>query len=99
MRIQPGSFSELPNVETATPAPSTSAAEPSSFASEVLALVSSVSEQQQTAEVESAQLAQGAGNIHETALALEKADVGMRLMMKGRNKIIEAYQEISRMPL
>ncbi len=37
--------------------------------------------------------------LHDVALALEKADVSMRLMVKTRNKVVEAYQEIMRMPV
>jgi len=42
-------------------------------------------------------LARGDGNLHEATLALEKADVSMRLATKVRNKFVEAYQEIMRM--
>ncbi len=42
-------------------------------------------------------LALGAGNLHETSLALEKADTAMRVLMKVRNKVVDAYQEIMRM--
>ncbi len=37
------------------------------------------------------------GNIHETMLAIEKADISFRMMMQVRNKIVEAYQEVMRM--
>jgi len=36
-------------------------------------------------------------NLHETMIALEKADISFRLMMEVRNKIIDAYHEIMRM--
>lgn len=36
-------------------------------------------------------------NLHETMIAMEKADISFRLMMEVRNKIIEAYHEIMRM--
>ena len=36
-------------------------------------------------------------DIHQTMIALEKADVSFQLMMKVRNKIIAAYDEIRRM--
>jgi flagellar hook-basal body complex protein FliE len=42
-------------------------------------------------------VALGGGNLHETALALEKADVALRLAVKVRNKVVEAYQDIMRM--
>ncbi|MFO7738313.1 MAG: flagellar hook-basal body complex protein FliE [Desulfatiglandaceae bacterium] len=41
-----------------------------------------------------------AGNekdIHQTMIALEKAEVSFKLMMQVRNKIISAYEEIMRM--
>lgn len=37
------------------------------------------------------------GNIHETMLAIQKAEVSFKMMMQVRNKIINAYQEIMRM--
>ncbi len=46
-----------------------------------------------------AKLAVGEGNVHEAALMLEKADIQMRLLVKARNKVVEAYQEIMRMPV
>jgi flagellar hook-basal body complex protein FliE len=36
-------------------------------------------------------------DIHETMINLEKADVSFKLMMRVRNKIIEAYREVMRM--
>jgi len=36
-------------------------------------------------------------NLHETMIALEKADISFRLMMEVRNKIIDAYNEVMRM--
>lgn len=39
----------------------------------------------------------GAGNLHETMLALEKADITMRLATKVRTKLVDAYNEVMRM--
>jgi|SRR6185437_11342778 len=36
-------------------------------------------------------------NIHETMLAIERADTSLKLMMQVRNKILDAYKEIMRM--
>jgi len=38
-------------------------------------------------------------NIHETMIAIEKANISFQLIMQVRNKILDAYQEIMRMPL
>jgi flagellar hook-basal body complex protein FliE len=59
--------------------------------------IQKVDELQASADVQAERVALGGGNLHEMALALEKADVGMRLAMKVRNKIVDAYQEIMRM--
>ncbi len=37
------------------------------------------------------------GNVHETMIALDKADVSFRMMIKVRTKIIDAYHEVMRM--
>jgi len=38
-------------------------------------------------------------SIHETMIALEKADISFQMIMQIRNKLIEAYQEIMRMQI
>jgi flagellar hook-basal body complex protein FliE len=39
----------------------------------------------------------GRDDVHNVAIAMEKADVAFQLMMQVRNKIVNAYQEVSRM--
>jgi flagellar hook-basal body complex protein FliE len=36
-------------------------------------------------------------NVHQTMVALQRADVSFQLMMQVRNKIVTAYEEIQRM--
>ena len=43
------------------------------------------------------ELAEHTKNIHETMLAVGKADLAFRLTMQVRNKMVEAYQEVMRM--
>ncbi len=38
-------------------------------------------------------------SVHETMLALTKADLSLRVFMEVRNKVIDAYQEVMRMQL
>ncbi len=38
-----------------------------------------------------------AKNLHEVMIAMEKADISLRLTVQMRNKIVDAYQEIMRM--
>jgi flagellar hook-basal body complex protein FliE len=37
------------------------------------------------------------GDVHSALIAVEKADLSFQLMLQVRNKIVSAYQEISRM--
>lgn len=67
------------------------------FASKLGEAIKAVDAQQVRADQESTRLAMGGGNLHETALALEKADLSMRVATKVRNRMVEAYQEIMRM--
>jgi len=42
-------------------------------------------------------LLQGKADIHETMIALQKADMSMQLLLNIRNKVIESYQNIMHM--
>jgi flagellar hook-basal body complex protein FliE len=37
-------------------------------------------------------------DVHSAMIAVEKADLSFQLMMQVRNKIVDAYQQISQMP-
>ncbi len=41
----------------------------------------------------------GKEDLHEAMLALEKANMSLRLLVQVRNKLVQAYEELSRMPL
>jgi len=79
--------------------PATGAAQGGSFADALGQAVRAVDAQQIEADQQSAQLALGGGNLHETAIALEKADIAMRVATKVRNKLVDAYQEVMRMSI
>ncbi len=68
-----------------------------SFEGELGRALAGVEKLQQEADREAEKVALGGGNLHEAALALEKADVALRLATKIRNKLVEAYQEVMRM--
>lgn len=41
----------------------------------------------------------GSGDVHDAMIALQRADMTLQLTMQIRNKLINAYQEIMRMPV
>ena len=52
----------------------------------------------QTSDQQVTQLLQGdRQDIHNVMIAVEKADVAFQLMMQVRNKIVSAYQEVSKL--
>jgi flagellar hook-basal body complex protein FliE len=79
------------------PAKGAEAAPKESFTSHLKNALGEVNDLQQKADQAIQQLVgEGKGDLQETMIALEKADVSFRLMMQIRNKVLEAYQEIMR---
>lgn len=53
----------------------------------------------QAADTEATKLVMGNGTVHGTMIALERADLTLRMVGKVRNKMIDAYQNLSRMQI
>ena len=71
-----------------------------SFGEALSGAIGKVSELRNEADQAVQELATGQNkDIHQTMIAMEKADVSFRLMMQVRNKIITAYEEVMRMPV
>jgi len=92
------------NVDLVNPSGGLSNAKPTpepqkgDFSTHLKNAIGEVNELQQKADQAIQQLAgEGKGDLQDTMIALEKADVSFRLMMQIRNKVLEAYQEIMRM--
>lgn len=74
--------------------------EPSSFGDMLLDKIEKVDQAQKAADQSVTEIATGKGkNIHEAVLAMEMAETSLRLMVTVRNKAMEAYQEIMKMPI
>jgi flagellar hook-basal body complex protein FliE len=86
----------LPEVRAPRPAARPGAA---SFGDALGQALGQVEALQQAGDAQATAAANGQGNLHEVALALEKADISMRVAAKVRNKLVEAYQEVMRMPV
>ena len=71
-----------------------------SFSDTLKQFVSDVNTLQNQASEAEAKLVTGEiTDVHEVMIAVEKANTSMELMLEMRNKIVEAYQEIMRMPV
>jgi flagellar hook-basal body complex protein FliE len=72
----------------------------SSPAKEFADLLRDTSQQQKTAEKAFEQYAvEGKGELHEVMAQIAKADVTFKFLLEVRNKLTEAYQELSRLPV
>ena len=73
---------------------------PASFGQMLESSLERVSQLQNEADASINDLATGRQtDIHQTMIALEKADVSFQLLMEIRNKLIAAYDKIMRMPV
>jgi flagellar hook-basal body complex protein FliE len=87
-----------PLERTPAPAPPADGGD-TSFSGELGKALEAVDKLQLGADQQARMVAEGGGNLHEMAIAMEKADVSMRLALKVRNKVVDAYNEIMRMSL
>ncbi len=62
--------------------------------------ISTVNELQKQSDQEIQKLMTGESqDLHNTVIAMQKADLSFQMMMQVRNKIVQAYQEIMRMQI
>ena len=67
------------------------------FKDAVKGAITKVNNLEKAADRSAMDLLEGKAEINETMIALQKADVSMRLLLTFRNKVIEAYKEIMHM--
>jgi flagellar hook-basal body complex protein FliE len=78
--------------------PSADSSSEGGFADTLRDAMDQIGEAQAQADIKvSSVLAGSGGDVHSALIAVEKADLSFQLMLQVRNKIVSAYQEISRM--
>ncbi len=71
--------------------------EPAEFGKVIKGAIEKVDRLEKDADQSVVDLLQGKASIHETMIALQKADMSMQLLLNIRNKVIESYQNIMHM--
>lgn len=90
-------ISALPNISAPSSASSSSGG---GFAAALGAAVSQVETARNSATAAATDLlAHGKGDVHTVALAAQRADLNFELFQQVRNKFVQAYQEIMKMPM
>lgn len=95
--IFPG-LTGLPTPPSAPTTPSGSMGEQGNFGDTLRSAIHSVDQLNQTSDSQVSELLKGdRQDIHNVMIAVEKADITFQLMMQVRNKILNAYQEVSKL--
>jgi flagellar hook-basal body complex protein FliE len=84
---------------TALAAPSTSDASAPGFGEALKDVLGAVDGSAGEANQAIGRMLEGTGDVHEAMIALQKADTMLQLTVQIRNKIVQAYQDIMRMPV
>jgi flagellar hook-basal body complex protein FliE len=96
MQVNPsGTMTIIDSAKESSPSPS-SASQGKNVFQQMLA---DVNNQQRQADAQVQKSLLGGADIHEATMALEKVDLSLRLLVQVRNKLVSAYEELSRMPM
>lgn len=96
--ILPGLPVQPTTAPTTPTAPTSSGVGEGGFGETLRTAISKVDELSRDSDTEAAQLLQGdRQDVHNVMIAVEKADIAFQLMMQVRNKIVNAYQEVSKL--
>ncbi|MGE0813530.1 MAG: flagellar hook-basal body complex protein FliE [Vicinamibacterales bacterium] len=74
-------------------------ADAGSFGSSLEALLDSVESTAGEANAAVSAMTEGTGDVHSAMLALQRAEVSMQFTVQVRNKLVQAYQDLMRMPI
>lgn len=81
--------------------PGSGSAQPTgeSFADSLAGLLKSVDESAGNANDAVSNMLTGKGDVHEAMIALQRAETTLQLTVQVRNKLVQAYQDVMRMPI
>jgi flagellar hook-basal body complex protein FliE len=71
----------------------------SDFGNTLKGLLNNVDETSDAANDAVSKMVDGTGDVHEAMIALQKADVALQMTVQIRNKLVQAYQDVMRMPV
>jgi len=89
---------QVPNIGPPTASPAGGAGAPG-FADTLSRMVTSVEQSSGAANDAIGRMLDGSGDVHEAMIAMQHADVSLQMAVQVRNKLVQAYQEIMRMPV
>lgn len=93
----------IPSIPSIAPATSSSGvaapADASGFGDALANMVNSVEQSSSSANSAVEHMLDGSGDVHDAMIALQRAELTLQLTVQVRNKLVQAYQDIMRMPV
>lgn len=62
-------------------------------------MINSAEQSQNASNSAVSQMLDGSGDVHDAMIALQRAELTLQLTVQVRNKLVQAYQDIMRMPV
>jgi flagellar hook-basal body complex protein FliE len=84
---------------TATPVGTTTSTDGEGFGASLARLIGTVEESHDSANAAVNGMLAGQTDVHDAMIALQRADLTLQFGVQVRNKLVNAYQEIMRMPV
>jgi len=94
----PSSIPLTPGGQASSPTAPDAAAS-SSFGSSLQNLISGVDGAASDANDAVGKMIDGTGDVHDAMIAMQRADLMLQLTVQVRNKLVQAYQDVMRMPI
>lgn len=69
------------------------------FGEALARMVDSAEQSQSASNAAVAHMLDGTGDVHDAMIALQRAELTLQLTVQVRNKLVQAYQDIMRMPV
>jgi flagellar hook-basal body complex protein FliE len=79
--------------------PDATSASASGFGASLKDMISNVDGTANDANDAVGKMLDGTGDVHEAMIALQRADLMLQLTVQVRNKLVQAYQDVMRMPI
>ena len=82
-----------------TPAAAPAAGSGAAFTNSLTKMLEATNVSDQQANGAVGQMLDGTGDVHEAMIALQQADMMLQLTVQVRNKLVQAYQDVMRLPV
>jgi flagellar hook-basal body complex protein FliE len=99
MALDINGLGPLAKAGTVTKAAAAAGSPVTSFADSLTQMIDKVEQTQGDANGSVVNMLDGSGEVHDAMIALQRAELTLQLTIQVRNKLVQAYQDVMRMPI